>query len=192
MDDILGRLLGTPARVKLLRLFLFNPKAAYTLADASSRAKVKTNDARSEFALYERVGLIKSRAGGKAKKYLLDDSFSYLSAFQHLLLNLPVRSRDITARLRGVGIVKLVLLSGLFADEYDGRIDLLIVVDKLKEAKLQTVIRKLEAEIGKELKYVALTSDEFKYRLGIYDKLVRDVIDYPHIVALDRLHIELK
>jgi hypothetical protein len=91
-----------------------------------------------------------------------------------------------------VGIVKLVILSGLFADEYDSRIDLLIVVDKLKEAKLQTVIRKLEAEVGKELKYVALTSDEFRYRLGIYDKLVRDVIDYPHTVALDRLHVELK
>lgn len=192
MDDILGRLLGNASRVKLLRLFLFNPKATYTLADASARAKVKTNDARSEFALYERVGVIKSRAGGKAKKYMLDTSFSYLAAFQHLLLNLPVRGNDIVKRLRNVGLVRLVILSGLFVDEYDGRVDLLIVVDKLNDARLRTVIRALEAEIGKELKYVALNSEEFKYRLGIYDKLVRDVIDYPHTVALDRLHLELK
>ena len=91
-----------------------------------------------------------------------------------------------------MGQIRLVILSGLFVDEYDGRVDWLIVVDKLNDARLKTVIRALEAEIGKELKYVALTSEEFKYRLGIYDKLVRDVIDYPHTVALDRLHIELR
>ncbi len=192
MDDILGKLLGTAARVKLLRLFLFNPKASYTLADAATRAKVRSGEARSEFSLYERVGLIKSRSSARARRYALDSSFLYLAAFQHLLLNLPVRAQDIVRRLRGVGIVKLVILSGLFVDEYDGRLDLLIVADGLKEAKLRTAIKDFEAEIGKEMKYVALTSEEFKYRLNIYDKLVRDVIDYPHTVALDRLHIELK
>ena len=192
MDDILGKLLGNTARVKLLRLFLFNPKATYTLTDAAGRAKVKPAEARREFGLYEKVGLIKTRNTAKVRRYILDDSFLYLAAFQHLLLNLPVRGKDIVKRLRGVGLVKLVILSGLFADEFDGRLDLLIVADKLNEPKLQTVIRRLEAEIGKEMKYVALTSEEFKYRLNIYDKLVRDVIDYPHIVALDRLHMELK
>jgi hypothetical protein len=191
MIDILGKLLESPARVKLLRLFLFNPKSSYTLSEAVDRARVTPAEARREIALYQKVGLLRVRAGG-SKRYVLDENFSYLAAFQHLLLNLPMRGKDIVRRLRTVGVVRLVILSGLFVDEYDGRVDVLVVGDKLSEAKLRVVIRALEAEIGKELKYVTLNTEEFRYRLGIYDKLVRDVLDYPHAVAYDRLHLPLK
>ena len=49
------------------------------------------------------------------------------------------------------------------------------------------MIEGLEAEIGKELRYAAFETGEFNYRLGMYDKLVRDILDYPHTVVLDRL-----
>lgn len=191
MLDILGKLLGSPARVKLLRLFLFNPKVSYTLAEAAARARVSPAETRRELSLYVNVGLVKARAGNR-KRYTLDETFSYLSAFQHLLLNLPVRSKSIVERIRTTGTVRLVVLSGLFSQEYEGRVDLLIVGDKLSEMKLKKVIRSLEAEIGKELKYVTLGTEEFRYRLGIYDKLVRDILDYPHAVVFDRLHLPLR
>lgn len=194
MEDILGKLLGSPARVKLLRLFLFNPKAVYALSDAAERAQVPPATARRELPFYERLGLLRQRSvrGVRERAWVLNEDFVYLAALQHLLLNLPMRGNDIVRRLRSVGVVKLVILSGLFVDEYDGRVDLLIVGDRIVDKKVRTVIRGLEAEIGKELRYVALTTEEFLYRLGIYDKLVRDVIDYPHTVALDRLNISLK
>lgn len=194
MEDILGKLLGSPARVKLLRLFLFNPKAVYLLSDAAERAQVPAATARRELPFYERLGLLRQRSvrGARERAWTLNEDFIYLAALQHLLLNLPMRGNDIVKRLRSVGSIKLVILSGLFVDEYDGRVDLLIVGDRILEKKVKTVIRALEAEIGKELRYVALETEEFLYRLGIYDKLVRDVIDYPHTVALDRLNVELK
>ncbi len=194
MEDTLGKLLGSPARVKLLRLFLFNPKEIIPLSIASGRSQVSVAVTRRELPFYERLGLLKLRRarGSKERAWVLNEDFVYLAALQHLLLNLPVRGQDIVKRLRNAGTIKLVILSGLFVDEYDGRVDLLIVGDKVIETKIRTVIRALEAEIGKELRYVALTTEEFLYRLGIYDKLVRDVIDYPHTVALDRLNVELK
>lgn len=194
MDDILGRLLGSPARVKLLRLFLFNPGAIYPFSDIVTRARVSSQVARSELAVYESVGLIKVRKvrGKRERAFILNSDFAYLAALQHLLLNLPVRSMDIAKRLRKVGAIKLVILSGIFVDDYQGRIDLFVVGDRVNETKLKGVIRGIEAEIGKELRYVALPSNEFRYRLDIYDKLVRDVLDYPHTVALDYLHLPLR
>jgi DNA-binding transcriptional MerR regulator len=194
MEDVLGKLLGSPARVKFLRLFLFNPGAVYSLSQAADRAQVSTSVARRELPFYERLGLLKARRrrGERERAWTLNTEFAYLSALQHLLLNLPVRGRDIVRRLRNAGVIKLVILSGLFVDEYDGRLDLLVVGDKLSDAKVRSAIRSLEAELGKELRYAALPTEEFLYRLGVYDKLVRDVIDYPHTVVLDRLHIQLK
>ena len=62
--------------------------------------------------------------------------------------------------------------------------DLLIVGDKLKRGKIEEGIKKIEAEIGIELVYAVFETKEFIYRLNMYDKLVRDVLDYPHQVIL--------
>ena len=47
------------------------------------------------------------------------------------------------------------------------------------------MIRVLESEVGKELTYAIFETPEFLYRANMYDKLVRDIIDLPHIKALD-------
>ena len=62
---------------------------------------------------------------------------------------------------------------------------MLIVGDRLKKNILAQIIKGLEAEIGKELDYVVLDTEEFKYRLDMYDKLVCDILDLPHMKLLD-------
>jgi predicted nucleotidyltransferase len=64
-------------------------------------------------------------------------------------------------------------------------VDVLLVCDKLNKTILNQIIKGLEAEIGKELDYVVFDSNEFKYRLDMYDKLVCDVIDLPHKKLID-------
>lgn len=194
MDDILGRLLGSPARVKILRLFLFNPGVVYPFSEIVSRARVSSPATRSELAVYESIGLIKVRKvrGKRERAFVLNTEFPYLEALQHLLLNLPTRSPDMIRRIRKVGSIKLVILSGIFVDDYQGRLDLFVVGERIAEPKLKAVVRSIEAEIGKELRYATLETNEFKYRLDIYDKLVRDVLDYPHTVIVDNLHLSLR
>ena len=77
-----------------------------------------------------------------------------------------------------------MIVSGVFIKNEDSRVDLLIVGDKMKRGKIEEGIRKLEAEIGAELVYAIFETKEFLYRLNMYDKLVRDIIDYPHEVLL--------
>jgi hypothetical protein len=92
---------------------------------------------------------------------------------------------DLTQRFKQVGKIKLLIVSGVFIGEEKSRADLLIVGDKLKRNLLTQAIKGLEAEIGKELNYVVFDSEEFKYRLSMYDKLVCDIIDEPHEKLLD-------
>ena len=76
------------------------------------------------------------------------------------------------------------MVSGVFIKNKDTRVDLLIVGDKIKKSKVEEEVRKLEAEIGTELVYVVFDTKEFIYRLDMYDKLVRDILDFPHEVIL--------
>ena len=45
----------------------------------------------------------------------------------------------------------------------------------------------MEAEMGRELQYATLSTEEFFYRRSIGDRLVRDVVDFPHEVLVDRI-----
>ena len=60
------------------------------------------------------------------------------------------------------------------------RIDILIVGDNLRKSFIQKTVAILESEMGRELSYALFTVEDFKYRVSMYDKLLRDVFEYPH------------
>lgn len=194
MADLLWKLFGSAARLKLLRLFLFNPKTFYTIPDAAKRADVPERTVRSEVKLFWTVGVLK-RAPTRKKsgvRYGLNSNFEYVEALQALLVNAPMRGADIVARLRSTGTVRFIVVAGVFLNDWDGRVDLLIVGDRIHEGKLRSRVKKLEADLGKELRFSVLSTDDFFYRLNMNDKLVRDIFDYPHTILFDKLDIGLK
>ena len=112
-------------------------------------------------------------------------SFKYASELEELLINSDTLDKQAVANsLKRAGRVKLVLISGVFIKNKDSRVDLLIVGDNIKKRKIDEEIHKLEAEIGKELIYAIFNTKDFVYRLNMYDKLVRDILDFPHEVLL--------
>jgi hypothetical protein len=192
-SDPLAKLFGSVARVRLLRLFLFNPRSTYTVPEAAGHARVPERTARKEIQIFCNAGLVKrARLRSPGARWGLDPEFEYLGVMQDLLINAPSRAGEMVERLRGVGQLKLVVLSGIFVGEWDGRLDLFVVGDRIKDKKLRLVVRRLEAELGKEIRYSLLSTEQFQYRMGLSDRLVRDVLDYPHTIVLDRLNIGLK
>lgn len=191
--DPLQRLFGSMARLKLLRLFLFNPGRQFTVPEAAQRARVPERTARKEVSLFAAMRLVKrARSRSRGARYALNADFEYAAALQALLLNAPARGADIYERVRKAGGIKLVIVAGIFVGEWESVLDVLVVGDRVKEKKLRSRIKSLESELGKELRYALLTSDDFFYRLNMNDKLVRDVLDYPHKIVFDRLNIGLK
>jgi len=191
MTDPLIKLFGSHARLKLLRLFLFNPSLAFSAAEAGKRARVASAEARRELLTLRQAGLLR-KMRGKLTRYGLNDKFPYLLALKHLLLNTVRRGDSVPDRLRAAGALKLVILTGVFVGDVEGDLDLLIAGDRVKETTLREKVKGLEAELGRELRYAFLSTPDFLYRLNMNDKLIRDVMDYPHRIVYDRLDIGLK
>ena len=94
---------------------------------------------------------------------------------------------ELPARLKHVGKLKLLVASGVFLRHDDRPIDLLIVGDKLDVPAMQKTISIMESEIGRELRYALFTTDDFLYRIKMYDKLIRDVFEFPHQKLINQL-----
>lgn len=189
--ETLSKLFGSEAKVKIMRLFLFNPETVFNTSDIAERVKVDIARVRKEINQLEKIDLIKVRANRNGKKGLtLNSQFDYLVPLQNFLINVePLNSKEIVKRITKLGSIKLILIAGVFIQEPESRVDMLIVGDHVKKSNLDHTIKILESEIGKELKYAYFTTEDFNYRNGMCDKLTRDILDYPHKKVLNRLGI---
>ena len=164
-----------------MRLFLLNRGKAFRSKDIVKRSRVNPDVVRREIRLLASVGFIKKRGSD----WSFNSFFKYASEFEGLLINSDSLNKEtVVDNFKKVGKVKLIIISGIFIKNKDSRVDLLIVGDKMKRGKIDEGIRKLEAEIGAELVYAVFDTKEFIYRLNMYDKLIRDILDFPHEVVL--------
>lgn len=186
--DPLSRLFGSPARLKLLRLFIFNDDTTFSAVDAAFRSKTAKEITRKELSVLVASGVIKKKTGKNGNGFVANKKFEHYGALLTFLRDTSdVNDSDILATLRRAGTLRVVALSGMFTGALEPKIDLLVVGDRLEEKPLANAIHTLEAELGRELRYATFTTEEFKYRVGVYDRLVRDVFDYPHRTILDRI-----
>lgn len=200
MSDPLSILFGSQARVKLLRFFLFNPSKEFTFDDMCKRARLVRRTARTEISALERAGVITKRSllvpvPGKDKKvkaqgFGLNKNFTELQALQTFLFETaPIDGKNLLEHLRKAGTLDFVAVAGVFVRDFEQRLDVLVTMKKIPQAKVETAIRALEAEIGIEIRFATMTSDDLKYRVGMNDKLTRDLFDYKHTILIDKIGV---
>jgi len=63
----------------------------------------------------------------------------------------------------------------------------MIVGEHLNKSKLKTFLSVIESEAGKEINYVYMSTDEFRYRKGMFDKFVINILEGPHRILIDRM-----
>ena len=182
-----AHIFGGEGKVKIMRLFIFNPGVTFTASQVSKRAKTNSAAARKELSTLVKANLLKKVSKG----YVLNRSYRYLTAIGNFLIDAtPLSEKEIVRKIATAGNAKLVLIAGVFLHNPDSRVDILIVGDHMKQGKLHTVISAIEAELGKELRYAVFETSDFQYRLGIYDKLIRDILDSEHEKILNKLGLQ--
>ena len=178
--EVLPKLFGSRERVKLLKLFLYNPNLFFSLADISKRTKIRTAFLKRELELFDEVGFVlvkklvtapapnskkrvkskkvaKSRPAQAGKVWSLNQDFFYLEHFRSMFnADFLASHEELAERFKNCGKIKLVILSGLFMPEGGTRADLLIVGDDLRRSVIEGIIATIESELGRELVYAIL------------------------------------
>jgi len=197
MSIILAKLFGSAEKLKLIRLFLLNPDKIFTVKRISERAKIPVSSLRKQLNLFSSIGFIRKKSikkeSSSAKKlegWCLDEFFPLINPLKELVLATALFSRqEFLKKLSKAGQMKLIVLSGIFIHKDNSRADIMIVGDKIRKNILERILKEIEAEVGKELSYAVFNTEDFIYRLNIYDKFIRDVLDYPHQKIINKLNI---
>jgi len=184
----LAKLFGSGSRLKTLRFFVFNQNASFSLSEIVERLKLSKETARRELEELCESGLLQKRGSRSSLRYQVNPRFEYLAALDVFIRETTsVKPKNILAALRRAGQLQFVALSGFFSGVLESQIDILVVGDHIEERTLKSAVHSLEAELGREIRYASFATADFRYRIGVYDRLLRDVFDYPHRVLINKI-----
>lgn len=215
---ILEKIIGSPSRLKVIRFFLQNPGCVVTSKELAKLLQISSPSASRDIVYAKSIELIKAsartdvivrREKSKKKKiagFVLSPNFTLFHPLYNLVIGAsPISREKLVQYFKNKKNVQLVALGGIFITDakeqknillsadtsgIDQRLDLLIVVNKIKKNEIEPFIKKIESEVGRELLWALFTQFEFEYRTGMHDKFLRDLFDYPHEMLINKLGVK--
>jgi DNA-binding transcriptional regulator YhcF (GntR family) len=206
-NDFLSQLVGDASKARVVRALVLGENEVFSPELMSKRAGVSVRTARAVLAQLEKMGLArKSRIASvrvatakkqkRQKRLPLQDVWFLSSGFPHLrALSMFVREvspldyDEVLDALKKTGRLSVVVLSGSFVGDATRPADIVIAGESISERRMEVAVRALENLFGRELRYATFPTAEFRYRLTVQDKLLRDTFDFPHRVLLDRIRL---
>jgi len=188
MVDILENLFGSRAKTRLIRFFLLNSGEELNIAEIGEKNKLKREDVRKAVHILEKIKFLSGRSIKRKKYYTLNPKFSYKQELYGLVLaaNKYPHCRSLR-RIDQLGDVRLVLVGGIFQNCTKGKADLILVANNVQKKRILKLIENIEAEIGKEIRYMFMNSDEFKYRMEMVDRFLIDFFEGPHEEIINKI-----
>lgn len=192
MSEVLEKLFRSKAEIKIIRLFLNNVDAGYSVAEIAQKTKVDARVIRKEVIILQKAGFLSIFKKDKKTFYILNKDFIFLDDLRRMFFKAAPSSVDkIKNNIVKVGQIKLIIIAGGLINSDKGRVDIFIVGEHINKSKLLIFLSDMEAEIGRGIRYVYMSNDEFRYRKSMFDKFVIDVLEGPHKVLLDNLKSEI-
>jgi hypothetical protein len=214
---MLGKLFGSNTRVKILKLFLLHPESKFYIRQIARGLKLQLNSVRRELENLETFGILTSRkvASEEAKEkpilnkslfnklyfvksadvrqdkkyYQVNTDFVLYDEIKALIIKAQILyEKDFIKKLQKAGKVKLLILTGLFVNNPNAAVDLLIV-GRFNKTKLFRLIKDLENELSKEINFTYMGAREFKYRRDITDVFLYDILEGRKIVVIDEVGV---
>jgi hypothetical protein len=203
MEKILAQLFESAPKVKLLKLFFRNSESTFSIEEIQKHARLQKRQIMRELKTLLKLKMVEKKTRlhvienektlktpHKIAVFGVNPLFELYNELKLLLMKLPTESdKKLTEDIKRLGKVKLAIVSGFFLNNPLARVDLLIVGDGLNRAKLSNFLSRLEHTTGRTIGYSIMNSEEFQYRMNMFDRFLRDILEFPHQKLINRMNI---
>ena len=184
--NILEVLFESKTRLKYLYR---NYPSGYSSSDIVRHTQEHSSAVRSELKRLVEIGLIEK----KKTTFAISNGFEYFTELRDLILKSPPsEKRHLIETIHKLGKIRVAVISGIFLDKELNdplAVDLFLVHDYLDKRKFTQFLKNVESEVGTEVRFATMDKEEFKYRLAMFDRFVRVLLEGPHEKLINKLGI---
>lgn len=193
---MIDALFGSKTRVKLLHLFLSNPEKSFYVREITRLIDEQINSVRRELSNMLEVGVIISDSADNKLYYGANRQYKYYEPLKQIFSDSDTKRelrqkvelvawKGDVAKLPGL---RLAVAAGALVRGSVSPVDLLLV-GSMSANSISAIIKKIERQEHRELRYTVLAYDEFYYRLSVRDKFIMEIINGACSVLVDTEHI---
>lgn len=192
----LEQLFGSRTRARLLGLFLENSDKSYYVRDLTRRVDAQINAVRRELKNLVDLGLVleveatEAKAGGEGSDgrrfYRANVGFPLADDLRRVMRRAAVLMNEtLIQELAAAGDLSTIILTGRFMDLANVPTDIIVVGD-LSADKTAEAVKNFERDIGREVNYTLLPTEEYRYRVDIGDRFMAGILSGKHVVLFDK------
>lgn len=180
-------LLDSKTENSVLTFFLLAPPRSFGTKELSKRLRMPAQKLTSAINKLTKTGHVKSFSKRGIKYYILNDRKDDLNSLKRALTRNKTRYQDeLMTSIKKTGQLKAAFLSGLFTGSPELPVDLLLV-GKVNLNKLHKFLGDCKKMIGQEINYSIMSEGEFRQRRDTFDRFIKDIFDYRHVVVIDNI-----
>lgn len=186
MVTLLSDIIDSKHPADTLAFFLVAPLRSFTARELGVRLHTTTAKANSAAGMLERNRYLKAFTKNKTKYYLLNLRHPHVVTLREkCLIEQGAWTDELFVSLKKLGQLSGIFLSGLFVGRPELPVDILMV-GKVSSSKLDEFLATAQKLTNSELNYSIMSIEEFGIRRDTFDRFIKDIFDYPHVVLLDR------
>lgn len=175
---IFDMLFGSKVRARLIRFFLVNSTVEFSSAEVAEKTLLPRAEVGRELIRLTKMKLLFEHSRRGRKCFVVNEDFPFYTELKSLVSKLNIHAQSqVFRKLKAVGEVKLILISGLFLNYPKSKVDMILVVNNVNRTKLRHALAHLEAEVGREIRFVLMNSEELHYRLNMLDRFFIEFLE---------------
>lgn len=157
---MIGTLISSKTRIKLLLKFFLNSETTSYLRGLESEFGESTNSIRLELNRLEEAGMLTSSLKGNKKFFKSNTKHPLYNEVHNILLKYIGFDQIIEGVIERLGDVKKVYVTGEFAKGLDSQIIDLVFIGDIDKEYLVRLIGRTEPLINRKIRYISYSNKE--------------------------------
>lgn len=183
---MLEEVLASQPESAILSFLLVSPPRSFSEIELAKRLSLSSGTLSTTLQRMTRKGYVTTFSKRGKRYYLLNRTHAIFPELREQLSRNRSPKDELFSAIERLGEVKAAFLSGLFTGQPHLPVDVLIV-GKVSPHKLDAFLSACERMVGQEINYSVMGPQEFRERRHTFDRFIKDIFDYPHIVVVDKL-----
>ncbi len=161
---MLDLLIKSKTRQKIIRLFLWNPKRDFNVAEIAAAVQTKPETARQELLKLQEIDLVSLKKKGNLNIYSLNSDNYFLKEITGIMKKCFGIEDDIKQALEEIdGIVFAFLFGAYVKRHFKTKSDIeLFIIGEVAKEKIQGAINPIKKFVGREINYRIASPNEFR------------------------------
>lgn len=175
---MLEELFSSKARIKVLKLFLFNPEKRYYQRQIASLSEQSIRGVQREIEKMKKIGLIVESIEGNRNYYQVNKNCPVYEDLKRIFLKTVGIGEALRKHLGKADEIRIALIYGSFAqgeENLSSDIDLL-VIGNISVKKLSGMLSKPKNELSREINYTVYSVKEYKRRVKQKDHFLNAIL----------------